>query len=38
LRIAVPFDIRSGIALTSGYSAFVYWKFRGKVAETGEDY
>ena len=27
-----------GMALASGYSAFVYWKFRGKVAETGEDY
>jgi cytochrome d ubiquinol oxidase subunit II len=27
-----------GMALASGYSAFVYWKFRGKVESSGEGY
>ena len=37
LRVALAWWL-PGMALASAYSGFVYWKFRGKVAASGESY
>jgi cytochrome d ubiquinol oxidase subunit II len=37
LRVALAWWL-PGMALASGYAGFVYWKFRGKVAASGEGY